>query len=228
MYQRLYPVTVWGLVLFALLSAPGRCLAQPGPGEELLRAQAVIKQLTAQVAKLEAQVDQQQQVIAQLRAEREALQAELAKNRAELVQSVADRDRRLLATVEMAGQLKKVLAEVAQLKAENKKLRELVPKTEDRTKPSSPSAAPSRSAEPPAISGAEVLRVEADGSVVISAGAADGLRVGHKLQVYRDLGDHGIYVGQIEIVQASSKTAKCTTLKLQDTVRQGDRVTARL
>jgi len=74
----------------------------------------------------------------------------------------------------------------------------------------------------------EVLSISAEGEVEISFGAADGLRVGHQLEVYRLLSTEGIYVGRIEVVRTTAKTSICKSTAPHITVRKGDRVTSKL
>ena len=95
-----------------------------------------------------------------------------------------------------------------------------------------PAAAPAaegpKPGEPPFLIGGTVLEVLEDGQVEISFGTADGLKSGHRLEVYRETGRQGIYVGRVEVVQAGPKRARCKIVAEQDTVRKGDRITSKL
>ncbi len=91
-----------------------------------------------------------------------------------------------------------------------------------------PAAERSTPGEPPFLIGGAVLEVLEDGQVEISFGTADGLKRGHRLEVYRETGRQGIYVGRIEVVQAGPKRARCKIVAEQDTVRKGDRITSKL
>lgn len=82
--------------------------------------------------------------------------------------------------------------------------------------------------QPPLLVGGQVLAVLEDGRVEISFGAADGLRPGHRLEVYRVTGSQGIYVGRIEVVEAGPQKSLCKTILEQDTIQKGDRITSRL
>jgi regulator of replication initiation timing len=82
--------------------------------------------------------------------------------------------------------------------------------------------------EVPVLVGGTVLAVLPGGQVEISFGAGSGLRPGHRLEVYRETGGTGIYVGQIEVVQTGPKKSLCKIVSEMDTVREGDRVTSKL
>jgi hypothetical protein len=99
--------------------------------------------------------------------------------------------------------------------------------TGERPGPPPPPQAP-KAGEPPLLLGGTVLAVLEEGQVEISFGAADGLRPGHRLEVYRQTGSLGIYVGQVEVVQAGPKKSRCKIVLEQDTVRKGDRITSKL
>lgn len=99
--------------------------------------------------------------------------------------------------------------------------------TGERPGPPPPPVAP-KAGEPPLLLGGTVLAVLEDGQVEISFGTADGLRPGHRLEVYRDSGGLGIYVGQVEVVQTGPKKSRCKIVLEQDTVRKGDRITSKL
>jgi hypothetical protein len=87
---------------------------------------------------------------------------------------------------------------------------------------------PPKAGEPPMLIGGLVLAVHKDRQVEISFGAADGLRPGHRLEVYRETGELGIYVGRIEVVETSPKKSLCKIISEMDTVREGDRITSKL
>ena len=99
--------------------------------------------------------------------------------------------------------------------------------TGERPGPPPPPQVP-KAGEPPLLLGGTVLAVLEEGQVEISFGTADGLRSGHRLEVYRQTGSLGIYVGQIEVVQAAPKKSRCKIVLEQDTVRKGDRITSKL
>jgi len=191
-------------------------------------AREKIAVLEAALNNLEAVAAKEKAVVAQMTAMCEALKAEVAQLRAQLVLSQAERDKAFRTLVETTDVMQKVRSENQQLFAENKKLRALAEQAGVLPKEADTSNPPTRPAVPPAAVQGVVLDVQEGGSVVISIGADDGLQVGNRLHVYRSLGDHGIYVGQVEIVQAKPDTATCKTIGLQDTVRKGDRVVTRL
>ena len=82
----------------------------------------------------------------------------------------------------------------------------------------------------PDLVGGEVLAVGDDGEVEISFGSADGLRPGHRLEVYRITGSEGIYVGRIEVVKTTAKASTCKSILEfeKHPIQKGDRVTSKL
>lgn len=95
--------------------------------------------------------------------------------------------------------------------------------------PAPPSSAePPKTDEPPFLVGGLVLAVLEDGQVEISFGKAAGLRPGHHLEIYRQTGSQGIYVGRLEVVQVGPEKSRCKIVAEQDTVRKGDRITSKL
>ncbi|NQU25670.1 MAG: hypothetical protein HQ567_30655 [Candidatus Nealsonbacteria bacterium] len=93
-------------------------------------------------------------------------------------------------------------------------------------KPDQPPAQPP--SEPPYLFGGEVLSVAEDGQVEISFGSGDGLVPGHRLEVYRQNGTGGVYVGRIEVVQTRARQSTCKPVLEQGTIRKGDRITSKL
>ncbi len=87
---------------------------------------------------------------------------------------------------------------------------------------------PPRPGEPPLLVGGVVLAVLPEGQVEISFGTGDGLRPGHRLEVYRQTGKLGIYVGRVEVVETGPKKSRCRIISELDTVRQGDQITSKL
>jgi hypothetical protein len=64
----------------------------------------------------------------------------------------------------------------------------------------------------------------------ISLGSDDGLRKGHRLEVYRIVDGQGIYVGRIEVVKTTPNKSICKEIlefKKRD-VQKGDRVVSKL
>jgi hypothetical protein len=205
-------------------------VAQQGaaPSPDLVRAREKTAVLEAALKNLQASVAKEKAVAAQLTSKCEALTAEVAQLRAQLVLAQADRDKAFKSLVETTDAIQKARAENQQLAAENKKLRALAEEAGILSKKSDTLTPPAETATPPSAVQGAILDVQDGGTVVISLGTDDDLRQGHRLHVYRNLGDHGIYVGRIEIVQTESDTAKCKIVELQDSVRKGDRVVTKL
>jgi vacuolar-type H+-ATPase subunit I/STV1 len=65
-----------------------------------------------------------------------------------------------------------------------------------------------KSKTPPKVD-AIVTSVNGDGLIVISLGSDAGLRVGHKLEVYRVNGGQSTYVGRVEVVKTDPSNAVC-------------------
>lgn len=189
---------------------------------------AKIAALEAALNNLEALAAKEKAVVAQTTAMCESLKAEVAQLRAQLVLSQADRDKAFKSLVETTDAMQKIRAENQKLFAENKKLRALAEQAGVLPKEADTSNPPTEPTEPSASAQGVVVAVQEGGVVVISIGANAGLKAGNRLHVYRSLGDHGIYVGQIEIVQTKPDTATCKVVGLQDAVRKGDRVVTRL
>ncbi|MHC4404917.1 MAG: hypothetical protein ACYTG0_35165 [Planctomycetota bacterium] len=270
------------------------------------KLQAELAVLQAQLAESRAQQDKLQAVNEVAQKTTEVSRQQVAALQEEFGSAAVQRDKNLKSVVELTDQLHRAFAEVKQLKAENARLRALVPKgatgvsslegvvtqvsgpggveisigtnsglksghvlevfrvAEGKTtslghievyqtapdksickadpsllkdpiqegdrvsyrKPEQPKPQPP--AEPPYLFGGEVLSVAEDGQVEISFGAADGLTPGHRLEVYRETGDVGIYVGRVEVVKTQARTAICKLVLEKDTIRKGDRITSRL
>jgi hypothetical protein len=208
----------------------GTALAQEA--EEVQRrlemARAQIAALEADAAQLQEKLAKAEAIHLEMQDKCKALAAELAKHRAELLLSQADRDKGLKSLVETTDALQKALAENRQLKADNKKLRELAAGAGILPTESAGPAPDEQTQTPPPGAEGVVVEVREGGVLVISLGSRNGVRPGNRLHIYRSLGDHGIYVGQIEILETRGDSATCKVISLQDTVRKGDRVVSRL
>jgi hypothetical protein len=76
-----------------------------------------------------------------------------------------------------------------------------------------------------------VLAVKTNGKVEISIGADDGLRKGHKLEVYRITSSGSTYVGRIEVMETEPRRAVCSVdskIPLSSEIKNGDNVTSKL
>ena len=177
---------------------------------------------TAQdTAQLQAELEKSRAVIQQLQAERASLQDELNKARA------------------IAQQ---VQAQVAQLQAEltvsqenNKRMQADLVRLMTRETPKPPAAKPPVDNPPPKpedlppkVDG--VIRAITGEMLEISLGSDDGLKVGHRLDIYRVVGDQGIYVGRMELVKtsATASVGKMVSGFEKKEPQKGDRVATRM
>jgi hypothetical protein len=197
-----------------------------GIDDELMKSQAVTTQLMERLAEMEARTAALQQEYNAVKAQSEALRAELAKLQAVVEKVTSEADQRQRQIVDMTDSLHKAFSEVKQLKEENARLKALVPEVD--TTPSAASQPPATVAAPPVISDARVVKIDADGMIVVSVGKNKRIQIGQTFFVYRQLKDHGIIVGQIEVVELAAATARCKTKSLLDTVKPGDSVSSKL
>jgi hypothetical protein len=202
--------------------------AQDKGARDLAMARHQIAELEARALQLQAELEKERAIAAQWKAKCEAFSAESAQLRAQLLLSQAEREKGLRSLVETTDTLKKVRAENQQLQAERKQLYDLAAKAGILPKSSETPDSAEQTSAPKTAKEGKVVEVRDDGSVVVSLGANDGLRTGDQLHIYRDLGDHGIYVGKIEIVESRASSATCKILSRQDTPSEGDRVVTRL
>jgi hypothetical protein len=215
------------MLALCLVMPAGCIIAQDTAARQLEIARKQLADVEAKVAQLQAELERERAIAAQWKAKGEAAAAQSAQLRAQLLLAQSEHDKALSSLVETADALQAVRAENAVLKADNKRLQDLAVKAGLLPK-SDPDAPPEQTAPPAASLQGVVVEVKDDGSVVISLGTADGLRSGDQLHIYRDMGDYGIYVGQIEITDVAANTATCKFVSRQDTPRKDDRVVTRL
>jgi hypothetical protein len=105
--------------------------------------------------------------------------------------------------------------------------------TRDTVKPPAakpPAVAPPPKPEdlPPKVDG--VIRAVNGEMIEISLGSDDGLKVGHRLDIYRMVGDQGVYVGRMELVKtaATASVGKMVSGFEKKEPQKGDRVATRL
>jgi len=194
--------------------------------EELMQARVVTKQLMERLAEMEARTAVLKQQNEQLKAQCDALRNEAARQQELLAKAMSEGDKHQRQVVDMTDSLHKAFSEVKQLKEENAKLKALAPKAD--TTRSTVASPPAEVAAPPVISDARDVKIDADGMIVISVGKNKRLQIGQTFFVYRELSDHGIIVGQIEVVELAAATARCKTKSLLDTVEPGDSVSSKL
>jgi len=96
--------------------------------------------------------------------------------------------------------------------------------------PPPPGVSPPNSDAPPELIDGRVLSVGENEEVEISFGADDGLRPGHRLEVYRVTDGQGIYIGRVEVVRTTAKKSVCKSILefRKDAIRQGDRVVSKI
>jgi uncharacterized protein YhaN len=129
------------------------------------------------------------------------LTGEVAKLRDEIRAAQDDRDKRFRAVVEltdqnnqMRGQLTSRKERMQQLAAQVASFRDVLNKHGWKEGDSDP---------PPAALKGEVLAINANGMIEVSAGADDGLRKGHTLEISRQ----SKYLGRIEIISTTTDRA---------------------
>jgi len=199
---------------------------------ELAEARATIARLEDQLADMQARLAEQVAMAAKMQAVCEALKKESAVMRQRMQQSQAERDERLQGLVavsdglqQMSAEKAKLEAENKQLKAENDRLRKLAGVAAEPTEPQVPDPQPPK---PPALVDGRVLEVTDSGIVTVSFGADDGLQVGHRLLIYRQVGDQGRYIGEVHVVRTAAKTSACKPFMKMGAIRKGDQVASRL
>lgn len=84
--------------------------------------------------------------------------------------------------------------------------------------------------EPPWPLHGRVMAASDRGSVELSLGSDDGLRVGHKLEVYRVTANDSVYLGRVEVIE--TKTDRAVGRMIRDyqkgIVQKGDHVASKL
>jgi hypothetical protein len=215
--KRIVISCVWpvcGLTAFCLwLTAIGPAAAQDTAQlqAELDKSRAVIQQLQAELAKSQA-------LIQQVQAERAALQDEMAKARAVAQNQAAQFQAELEV---LRTQIKTQQAELVRLMT-----RDIV--KPPAAKPAADNPPPKIEDLPPRVDG--VIRAIAGEMIEISLGSDDGLKKGHRLDIYRVVGDQGVYVGRMELVKtgATASVGKMVPDFQKKEPQKGDRVATRM
>ena len=169
------------------------------------------------------------------------LQAELEKARAVIQTYQAQQAQLQAQLVVLQDEKQKLAAQLAELKAQRPG-GAATPAEATRSPGNSAKSkgvAPPKSAARKAPPKAEDVVPKVDGVVTgvsgkdlaeISLGSDDGLRKGHRLEVYRIQGGQGIYVGRIEVMKTTPNKSVCKEIpefKKRD-VQKGDRVVSKL
>jgi hypothetical protein len=208
-------------VVFFWLAAAGSAAAQD-PAQlqaELEKARAIIQAHQAQQAQLQAELEKSRAMMRALQAERDQLQSQLTA---------------------LQDQTRKLASELADLKAQ----RSGGSATPAETKGLPGKSMQSKGTAPPKTAGrkappkAEDVVPKVDGIVTavsgkdlaeISLGSDDGLRKGHRLEVYRIVDGQGIYVGRIEVMKTTpNKSVGKAFGENNRPIQKGDRVVSKL
>lgn len=82
---------------------------------------------------------------------------------------------------------------------------------------------------PPPVEGV-VLGVRPTGLIEIAIGSDDGIRPGHRLQVYRETANQSVYLGKVEVTTVAPDKAVCKILPefRKGTIEEGDHVASKL
>jgi hypothetical protein len=205
---------VCGLIAFCLwLTAIGPAVAQDAAQlqAELEKSKAAIEQLRADLAKSQA-------LVQQLQAERAALQDEMAKARAVAQNQAA----------QYQAELEVLRTQIKTHQAELVKLMTRDTVKPPAAKPPADNPPPKPEDLPPPVDG--VIRAVTGELIEISLGADNGLKKGHRLDIYRVVGDQGIYVGRMELdkIGPTASVGKMVSGFEKKEPQKGDRVATRM
>ncbi len=155
---------------------------------------------------------------------------ELEKLRSDILQARQDRDAHFKEVVRLTDELHQAVNEKEQLRKRAQDVSKDLAKAREALRYFDiDEDSDYKSKTPPRVDGV-VLAVPGDKLVEISIGSDDGLRKGHRLEVYRVSGESSTYVGRIEVVKTSPARSVCKIdPKYQNSqVREGDRVAAEI
>ncbi len=156
---------------------------------------------------------------------------ELEKQRAAIVEAQQDRDKYFKDLVQKDDELNQAKNDFEQLRKRNEDLAKDLAKYKELAliigAPSPDSDYKSK--VPPQVNGV-VTATPGNGLVEISLGSDQGLRKGHRLEVYRIGGGQSTYVGKVEVVRTAATTSVCKIdPKYQNSnIMVGDRVATRI
>ena len=170
-----------------------------------------------------AAMNSTQKVAADYRKELEAL-------REEVLQSQQDRDEHFKEVVRLTDELHQAVNEKEQLrKRAGDVSKDLAKAREALRYHDIDEKSDYKSKTPPRVDGV-VLATPGAGLIEISIGSDDGLRKGHRLDVYRASGGSSTYVGRIEVVKTAPDRSVCKIdPKFQNSrVMEGDRVDSKI
>lgn len=164
-----------------------------------------------------------QKVAADYRKELEAL-------RKEVLQSQQDRDAHFKEVVRLTDDLHQAVNEKEQLRKRAGDVSKNLAKAREALRYHDIDAKSDyKSKTPPRVDGV-VLATPGAGLIEISIGSDDGIRKGHRLDVYRASGGSSTYVGRIEVVKTAPDRSVCKIdPKFQNSrVMEGDRVDSKI
>jgi hypothetical protein len=75
----------------------------------------------------------------------------------------------------------------------------------------------------PLLDNGKVIGIEKDGKVIVSYGSDDGILMGHRILIYRENGETGVSIGEVEVMQAKKDSAVCVPVTLNGSPQKGDR-----
>ena len=135
---------------------------------------------------------------------------ELEKQRAAIVEAQQDRDKYFKDLVQKDDELNQAKNDFEQLRKRNEDLAKDLAKYKELARWTDAPSPDSdyKSKVPPRVDGV-VTATPGAGLVEISLGSDQGLRKGHRLEVYRIGGGQNVYVGRIEVVRTAATTSVC-------------------
>lgn len=151
--------------------------------------------------------------------------------RTQFIQAQQDRDKHFKEIVRLTDELNQVVNEKELLRKRAEDVtRDLAKYKELALWMDAPSPdSDYKSKIPPRVDGV-VLAVKDGGLVEISIGSDQGLKKGHRLEIYRISGGSSVYVGRVEVVKTSPARSVCKIdPKFQNShVMEGDRVDTKI
>ncbi len=191
--------------------------------EEVRRYQASEAQLEKDKRDAVTAMNATQKMAADYRTEAEKL-------RKQSIEALQDRDAHFKEVVRLTDELHQAVNEKEQLRKRMEDLSKDLVKARDALRYFDiDENSDYKSKTAPKVDGV-VLATPGEGLVEISIGSDDGLRKGHKLEVYRISGGVSTYVGRIEVVSTKPDRSVCKVdPKFQNSrIMEGDRVASKI
>jgi hypothetical protein len=204
-------------------------------GDQLTKLENTVDELRGQQTKLEKQNQDlkvsEGEAVATMNKTQETLKKlreELTALRGEIRQAQLERDQSFQKAVALADSLQQAVVQVKSLEGEKTDLGVDITRMRDllRVNDINPDQDPSGLLPP--VSG-QVVAVVGGNSVELSIGADDGLKKGHRLEVFRNTGGENRYIGRVEVVETSPDKAVARIIPeyRKAAVREGDSVTSK-